>query len=394
MSLKKSLAKAYSFSFFWMFLVLIPVMVPFYQSLGLTMERIFQLQAIFGLTVMLCEVPAGYFCDLLGRRKTLCLGAVFNGIGFTFLLVAKSFPQLVIFEGILAMGMALVSGADLSLILDSVEDQHGHQHAQKQTHALANFQLAQTGGEAVASVLGGFLAAISFRSVIIANLVSSWIPLAIALTLDEPIYKKMTGSTHWENFSNVIRYVCFGDRVLRVIFLNLLCWGLATFSMVWIFQKYWEEHGVALAWFGALWAGFNLSVGVMGKMVHRLEGRWGKVPLFYFLCIAPVIGYFGMSLATGLWGVAIGLLFYLSRGVNQVLLREAYNARIPSEFRATANSLQTGMFRLAFAVFGPAIGYSIDRFGVSKTLAGLGSVFSVFLFLLIPPMVSILRKPS
>ena len=76
------------FSFFWMFLVLIPVIVPYFTSLGLTMSQIFQLQATFAIGVVLFEVPTGYLGDLYGRKRSICLGALFSGIGFTMLLFA------------------------------------------------------------------------------------------------------------------------------------------------------------------------------------------------------------------------------------------------------------------------------------------------------------------
>jgi hypothetical protein len=52
-----------------MFLVIIPVIVPYFLSLGLDMKQVFQLQAIFGLTVALLEVPSGYLCDLGAEKR-------------------------------------------------------------------------------------------------------------------------------------------------------------------------------------------------------------------------------------------------------------------------------------------------------------------------------------
>ena len=379
------LKKAYAFSFFWMFLLILPVMIPYYQSLGLSMERIFQLQAIFGLCVMLFEIPTGYLCDLFGRKKVLCIGAVFNGIGFTSLLACKTFQELIVFEVILALGMSLVSGADLSIIYDAIESADGTRS--HKTHALANFQLAQVSGESVASLLGGVLAALSFRYMIFANFLTSWIPLVIALSFKEPAYKKMEGTNHWKNLSGVIKHVLGTDPLLRLIFLNLLCWGLSTFFVVWIFQKYWQVNGVPLIWFGAIWAAFNFSAGIVGKQVHWLEEHFGFAPLFLFLSAAPIVAYFAMASLGGWGGIAFGILFYFSRGITGVLLREAYNARIPSEFRATANSLQTGAFRLTFAIFGPMVGYFIDRAGVAATLGGLGITFSILFVLLVPALI-------
>ena len=54
-----------------MFLVAIPIVVPYWKSHGLSMEEIFWLQAIFSIIVVALEIPSGYISDLLSRKKTL-----------------------------------------------------------------------------------------------------------------------------------------------------------------------------------------------------------------------------------------------------------------------------------------------------------------------------------
>jgi MFS family permease len=88
--------KIYIFSFFWMFLVLMPVIVPFFLNLGLSMHQVFKLQAIFGIAVVALEIPTGYLCDLWGRKKTLVVGSFISGLGFTSLLFVQSFFGLVV----------------------------------------------------------------------------------------------------------------------------------------------------------------------------------------------------------------------------------------------------------------------------------------------------------
>ena len=101
--------------FFQVFLVIMPIAVPFFQSKGLSMQEVFSLQAVFALIVLIAEVPSGYVADLVGRKLTLVLGAVFCGIGHTLLLLADGFWGLPLFEAMLAIGSSLISGSDLTL---------------------------------------------------------------------------------------------------------------------------------------------------------------------------------------------------------------------------------------------------------------------------------------
>ncbi|MCK5071811.1 MAG: MFS transporter [Bacteriovoracaceae bacterium] len=373
-----------------MFLVLIPVIVPYFISLKLSMMEIFQLQAILGITVAIFEVPSGYLADLWGRKKTICLGAFFSGTGFSILYFLNSFNQLVIYEILLGVAVSLVSGADISILYESLK--YKNDERSERTKAIANVQLSKTVSESTASVLGGLLVTISFQMVIIVKAITGWFPFFIALTLKEPPYKKMDKNNHFKNLKFVISHVFFSDRLLILIFINLVLWGLATFIMVWIFQKYWLEENIPIAYFGFIWAGYNLSVGIVGKQVHYLEKKIGPIPLIVAVGLLPIAGYFGTAFLSGWMGIIFGFCFQISRGINQVILKDALNWRVPEMFRATANSLTSLFFRLGFFLVGPVVGYSIDKVGISTSLVYLGLVFLLLFIIFMLPLIKHVRE--
>ena len=45
-----------------------PILIPFLNAKGMSMEQVFQLQAAFALAVLVFEVPSGYIADLWGRN--------------------------------------------------------------------------------------------------------------------------------------------------------------------------------------------------------------------------------------------------------------------------------------------------------------------------------------
>lgn len=370
---------------------MIPIIVPFFQNYGLTMKEVFQVQAVFGITVVALEIPTGYICDLWGRKRSLLIGTFISGIGFNYLFLAKTFWQFVIFEIIIAIALSLVSGADVSLLYDSVEDDD----RTRSTKALANMQFASVSGEAVASILGGILVTFSFQHALIANAISGWIPFFIALSLKESKYEKMSHHSHYKNFTGVLSHIFrTHDRILYLSFVNLVIWGLSTFFAVWMLQKYWEDNGVPLSYFGFLWAGLNLLVGVVGKQVHSFEKRFGALPLLVVMGLTPIAAYVGMGLTGGLLGVSLCSLFYICRGINHVLLRDALNWRTPAGYRATVNSLQSFLFRLGFAIFGPLVGYIIDTFGMNTALVGLGGAFAILFAVVLLPLIKEIKRAA
>lgn len=60
------------------FLVIMPIITIFYQENGLSMRDIFVIQSVFSLSLVLFEIPTGYFSDVHGRKKTMILGSIFG----------------------------------------------------------------------------------------------------------------------------------------------------------------------------------------------------------------------------------------------------------------------------------------------------------------------------
>ncbi|MEO5667785.1 MAG: MFS transporter [Bdellovibrionota bacterium] len=392
MALPRNIRLLLGYSFFSMFLVIIPVIVPYYLSLGLTMSQVFQVQAVFAFSVAVLEVPTGYLSDIWSRRKTLLVGALLLGIGFSVLPFCRNFSHLVVFEIVVACAHSFISGTDVALLYDSLGDASNDRRTTK--NALANLQFSAVTAESIASLLSGVLVMISFSKVLLAQAIGAWMPFVFALFIVEPVVTRMDTSTHLENFKRILKHIFVSDRTLRLIFLNLTVFGLSTFFAVWILQKYWQDAGIPLAWFGAIWALFNFSVGIIGKLTHRLEEKLGPVPLLLVIAITPALAYFTMGWRFSLLGVASGILFYISRGFCQVLLNDAFNWRVPTEFRATANSLSSLVFRLSFAISAPLVGYCVDRYGLLAALRGLGGAVVVAIIFLMLPLIRDISKKA
>jgi MFS family permease len=117
--LHRNVGRTLTLSFFQVFMVVMPIAVPFFQSRGLTMQEIFSLQALFALVVLVAEVPSGYLADLVGRKLTLVIGAVAAGIGNTLLVFADTFWGLAAYEVALAIAFSLISGSDIAMLYDT-----------------------------------------------------------------------------------------------------------------------------------------------------------------------------------------------------------------------------------------------------------------------------------
>ena len=181
--LKKNRPKVLILNFFWMFLIVMPVVVPFMESYGLGMAEIYQLQAIFAISVVLLEVPSGYLADLFGRRVSLILAGVFHGSAFTVLAQSEDFWGFVVFELLAALGNSFFSGSDVALIYDT---QEALGEDAEDSSMLGRKLMWSQVGETVAAPLGGLLVLGGVTWPAQVNAWVAWIPLLVAITLGNP----------------------------------------------------------------------------------------------------------------------------------------------------------------------------------------------------------------
>lgn len=194
-----------------MFFVSLPVWVPYFQSYGFSMRDVFTVQAVFAFAVAAFEIPTGYFCDLFGRKKTLVFGGLSYAFAFTWLAFAHTFWEVILFEIGAALAFSLISGADVSLLYDSLD--HTDER-QMRARVLGNMQFAQLISEAAGAVLGGVLATQNLALPFKVQAILAWFPLVIALTLVEGPRAVMTG-THQENFSRVFKHIFSHSSAMR-----------------------------------------------------------------------------------------------------------------------------------------------------------------------------------
>ena len=196
----------------------------------------------------------------------------------------------------------------------------------------------------------------------------------------------MQSDKHLDNLGEIVRYLFFDSRLLRLICLNITFFGLATFYVVWMLQPYWRDQDIPMTAFGLLWAAQSFVVALASKLSVPLEKRYGATTVLALMGLLPIVGYFSMAGLGGMAGIVLGFTFFMSRGLNQVILTDALNSRIPGTFRATANSITSFMFRGIYIITGPIVGLSIDSFGMHITLGILGAVVSVFFLIWLAPL--------
>lgn len=397
-SLKSNIGKIIFMDVSWTFLILMPVIVPFFQAKGLSLKEIFFLQAFYSLIVLLFEIPSGYFADILGRKRSLVLAGVLHGLGFSLFPFIESFEAFLLAEFLLAVGVSFFSGADISLLYDSI---FSIKKNPPTSIIVAKLLFYKQLSESVAAIFTSVLILISANLPVWFQAGASWLPLFFSFFLIEPERITLNRKAHKQNFKLIFKTLFGSSKLLSLIALTSMAYGTTGLLAAWSFQPYWKELDIKLAHFGILWALSNLIVAGVARVAPFIERRLGKIKTYLLIGITPLCAWFGMALSSYapndwswvLFGVLIGFGHQFCRGLAQVLFTDLLNKMVPSEMRATINSIKSFGVRASFIFWGPVIGLSMDFYGISTAFTLMGVVFLLnFIFLILPLLFHIRAK--
>lgn len=351
-----------------------PIIILFFQDNGLSLQRIMILQACYSLSVGLMEIPSGYAADILGRRKTLILGCVLAFVGFGLFSVSYNFWWFLVAEILLGLGNSFISGADSALMYDSlleVKEEDRFLKYEGRSISIGNFS------EAAAGILGGFLAAMSFRYPAYAQVIVTFIAIPVALSLVEPKIHKARLKSSWKSIFKVVHFSLIEHKTLRTHIIYSSVIGVSTLMMAWLAQPFLKDIGVNMKNYGLVWATLNIIVGVFAFRAHHIEKRFTELTSLYIIGIITVSTYFFIGTHMTYLSLLVLFLFYANRGYATPLLRNYINRYTESNVRATVMSVRSFIIRISFAIIAPFIGWIADNHSLNSAFYTMGIIGSV-----------------
>jgi MFS family permease len=373
-SLHPNIPRLYLIKIAKWFMLYMPIVVPFYESNGLSMKDIMILQAIYSISIVILEIPSGYLADVIGRRKTLIIGSVFGILGFTTYSLSVGFAGFLVAEIILGIGQSCISGADSAILYDSLLDR-----GEEKTYTRYEGRVTALGNvaEALAGIVGGLLVGISIRAPYVAQVFVASIALPAAITLVEPTNRIPLIKAGMSEILQIARFALFTDRPLRRNILFSAITGTATLTMAWFAQPFFEYTNIDLAWFGLLWTTLNLTVALTSYTAHHLEKKVGQKRSVLLIALLIPLSYLALSRFHHPGGLFVLYLFYLVRGYATPVLKDYINRITASHIRATVLSVRNFIIRLLFALTGPLLGWMKDIYSLPQALALAGAIFLV-----------------
>ncbi len=355
----------------WLMLIM-PIVALYYTENGLSNFDIYLLQAIYSFSVALMEIPSGYMADVIGRKKSLVIGAVLGTLGFLIYSLSSGLYGFILAEIVLGLGGSFVSGSDSALLYDTLASQKKEQtylRYEGRITALGNF------AETVAALCGGLIAALaSYRGVYICQTVIAFVAIPASLLLIEPERVKKLTRPSFKQIVSICHTALFVNKKLSAAILMSAVIGTSTLCMAWTSQVYFVYNGLDEVSITPIWVALNLTVAVVSAFAYKVKDTVGYknallLIIFYIPCGYILLG--ALPLVAGLFAL---LIFYGVRGVATPMLRDITNHQCSSEIRATVFSIRSLIIRISFSLLGPAIGLITQKLTLGHALIIAGAV--------------------
>ena len=369
-----------------------PVYALIFLDMGLSTEQFLILNMIWGIGIVLLEVPSGALADSIGRRSLMIAGAVlmilemaifaFAPLGNTSLL----FWLLVLNRILSGASEALVSGADEALAYDSLKQAglentwNGVLAKLMQIQALA-FTAALLVGSALYDerMLNGFftmlgldwelvreqtlriplyLTLLSAIAVLVAAINSKDPGRANDIARPRPLWRQMLKSTRL--------VLSAGKWILKAPFaLAVICGGFLIDAFLRTFVTFASQYyqviklpeasygviGAVMSGLGVLWPGF----------AKKLSERFGPLANFLNIAFLSLIGLVGVSLFMPYVGVIWVLPMMIGWSFLNFFVSQYLNQVTSSDQRATVLSFRGLSFNLAYSVATWAMAILMNR---------------------------------
>ena len=392
---------------FWFSTVLpAAVQILLVEARGLELSDIGIIMGVYGVVIVLLEVPTGGLADAIGRKRVTLIALLFTLASEVAVLFAFSLPMFLLFAILSGIGRALISGAPEAWFIDSLQAADPEVEVQP---ALAQANTFELFALAAGTLLGGFLPTLftnlpaegtavltPFSMTIVASGVMFVVTFLVILVFMKE--QRPDDSDEVAGFRALPAVISTAfnlsrrNPVILLLFGATFAGGLALSSL----ETFWQPNFARLLGdavensfiFGVLLAG-SFGLAMVGSLcsipLSRLfKKRYGIVAAIF----QALQGGFLILLALQSLPVAAGAFFwlvYFSRGVINSPHATLFNAEVPAERRSSMLSIQSLVFSGGAVVGSAGLGFVAEysSIGTAWIIAGTALLVSVICYVVI-----------
>lgn len=338
------------------------------------------IETVLIVTMTVFEIPTGAIADIFGKKRTLFLSFLLQGIGLLFMGVSPSFAFLAFAVFIAGVGGSLYSGTLEALVYDTLKQFNKESEYDKK---IANINTIGWIAPAVCGALGGFMYVIKPGLPFLTSGALYLLGCITTLFLTEPLIDTVTFS-----FKNYLLQIKQGIKQLtKTIDIKnqtvlLLSIGVVVVIVDEMLNSFLGvEFGFKEKSIGVFWAVIYVISALASQAIPSYKKLFGEKTAFVFtggiialtLLVSPVLGLFfgGVSL----------LLRSSFQSIFSGLTSIAINNNTESKYRATTLSTFNMLKNIPYVLSAYFIGSLADRYSAKNSAFFLGILLTVFLFI-------------
>lgn len=355
------------------------IFTAFMNLVGLATSQISALFSIQEILLAIFDYPTGTISDRIGRKRITAYGLFVRGIGIIWFAYATSFIMFLPSIVLMALGVALISGAPSSWIIDHmIKDGVYDKREQILPRISGLLQL----GSIVASIIAYFLVDKSSKLAIVVAGILHIIAGFVALIFGEDNYGKVKSNHFIKNLGT--QFVDF-IKEKRLIFLAIR--NVVVYIPFAIFVIYWQIYAVDFLKIKAKY----LSIYLLVFMVFLMLGNYivsfltKKITGFMATMVGLVVtllGFIILFFSIDLVAFTIGAcLIELGFGIEQAATSTWSCDFVKSETRATYSSIFSTIRSVVGAGLVLILGFIADKFslGILWIIAGVAVIVDMII---------------
>lgn len=345
--------------------------VVYFRDLGFSLFQISLLTMMMPLAMLLFEIPTGAIADLFGRKSSVLLGALIEGLAIFSIFFLENYYALLIAFAIVGFGSTFNSGAREAWITDLIKSKrkdflHGY---------FAKGSSIDSLGLVVSGILGVFLVKMFGLSIIWIVAGASYFITIFILSFGEEnfIRKKIKVKDSFKEISKKsIKSVSYSRRH-PILFLFLIASAILVFASVFSGDLAWvtflQNLGFPDYAFGYMWSAMGL-VGIAAPLISTRLMKKGREKKFIITSIilgilVTSLMFFVNSIVFALSLLLASFFFFLMRAPVE---RVYFHKFVTSKLRATLGSVETMLIAIIGLIAMPIAGLSVDHLGARYTI--------------------------
>ncbi len=334
---------------------------------GMSLPEIYQMESLCLIIFVLWEIPTGALADMLGRRKTIFIGRTIILLHSVIFAIADS--RFLIWTGniLWAFGLPLVSGADSSLVYDSLKALGREQEYKKIVGRAKAYRFIVLG---IGALLTGYLTGINLRLGPYLSLIFLMLNVIVAFFFVEPPYSGQSVFTWREQWRLIKDSLVFTKNNVVIKWLIAYSVILICAGKLWFFtyNDYFSLVGLPLIYYGYIFFALNIVAAVVSHEAERIERWLGEKRSFILMPVLICVPLFIMGSWVALPFASLVIFQNFFRGYHDPFLSHFYHRHLDSTRRATLYSVRSAAISLAEVIGLFAFGLLLKTATLSNSL--------------------------